>query len=146
MNAPPRERLYSPELLALATSLADYPLGDDLALRGEARSRTCGSSVLLGLGPGHDGAIARIGMRVSACAVGQASAAIFAREAAGRSASDILHALATIDAWLGGQGGLPDWPGMAALAAARAFPSRHGAIVLPWKAALDALSKAGTAG
>ena len=146
MNAPPRERLYSPELLALATSLADYPLVEDLALRGEARSRTCGSTVLLGLDPGQDGTIARIGLRVSACAVGQASAAIFAREAAGRSASGISRALATIDAWLGGQGGLPDWPGMAALAPARAFPSRHGAIVLPWKAALDALSKADAAG
>jgi len=42
-------------------------------------------------------------------------------------------------AWLGGAGQMPDWPGLAAIAAARDYPARHGAILLPWRAALDAL-------
>ena len=70
--------LYSPALLGLAVELAEYPLKDDMALRGEARSRSCGSTLQLGCTTDDDGAIAELGMRVSACAVGQASAAIFA--------------------------------------------------------------------
>jgi len=35
---------------------------------------------------------------------------------------------------------LPDWPGLDAIEAARAFPGRHGAMLLPWQAALAALS------
>jgi hypothetical protein len=37
---------------------------------------------------------------------------------------------------------LPDWPGVEAIAAARDYPARHGAIMLPWTAARDALSSA----
>ena len=33
----------------------------------------------------------------------------------------------------------PGWPGLDALAAARAYPARHGAILLAWRAALEAL-------
>jgi hypothetical protein len=39
---------------------------------------------------------------------------------------------------------MPDWPGLAAIAPAREFPGRHGAIMLPWTAARDALSGAAT--
>lgn len=146
MTAPPRERLYSPELLALATSLAEFPLAEGAALQGEARSRTCGSTVRMSLDVDDDGAITRLGMRVAACAVGQAAAAIFAQAAERNSASDIASSLAEMEAWLGGHGDLPDWPGVAAVATAREFPARHGAMLLPWRAALDALSKAGAAG
>jgi hypothetical protein len=36
---------------------------------------------------------------------------------------------------------LPDWPDFSLLEAARDYPGRHGALQLPWRAALDALSK-----
>jgi hypothetical protein len=35
---------------------------------------------------------------------------------------------------------LPDWPDIQQIEPARDYPGRHGAIALPWKAALDALS------
>jgi hypothetical protein len=47
---------------------------------------------------------------------------------------------AGIAAWLGGDAPLPDWPGLAALAPARAHPGRQEALLLPWKAAAQALS------
>lgn len=137
--------LYTPELLALAVSLADYPLDDDLLLRGEAVSRTCGSTIAAGLACAEHGRIERVGLRVSACAVGQASAAIFAQGASGASAGDIEAAEEAIANWLSG-GDTPDWPGIEAIAAARAHPGRHGAILLPWRAARAALSKAMQAG
>ena len=56
-------KLYTPEVLALAVSLAAYPLSPDLPLRGSARSRACGSTLELGLATDGDGCIARIGAR-----------------------------------------------------------------------------------
>ena len=133
-------RLYTPALLGLAVRLADYPLHDGLPLNGEARSPSCGSTLQLGIDTTPDQRIATLGMRVHACAVGQAAAAIFADAATGRDLTDIAKALQAIEQWLGGEGDLPDWPGIAAIEAARPFPGRHGAIRLPWQAAQQALS------
>jgi NifU-like protein involved in Fe-S cluster formation len=140
------ERLYTPELLALAVRLAEYPLTGDFPLVGEARSRSCGSTLAMGLATDADGRIERFGLRVAACAVGQASAAIFAAAAPGRSIDDLAATLAALEAWLADGGPIPDWPGIDALAAAQAYSARHGAMLLPWKAALDALSKHPAAG
>lgn len=132
--------LYTPELLALAVALADVPLTADLPLRGDAVSRTCGSTLTVGLQCGDGGRIERVGIGVSACAVGQAAAAIFATGAPGSSAVDVDAAESAIARWLAG-GEMPAWPGIGKIAAARAHPGRHGAILLPWRAARAALSK-----
>lgn len=137
------ERLYTPELLALAVELAGYPQLDAASCAGEARSPTCGSTLAMQLMLAPDGRIERVGMRVRACAVGQAAAAIFARHAAGRSAKQIDAALADIELWLSDdEADLPDWPDLPLIAAARGFPGRHGAMLLPWRAAAAALSNA----
>ena len=109
-------RLYTPELLGLAVELARWPRLAGTACHGDARSPTCGSTLTIDLELDEAGGIARIGMAVRACAVGQASAAIFARHAEGRSASDIARA------------------------------GSIGAMLLPWKAALAALSSTAPAG
>ena len=135
--------LYTPDVLALATGLAAYPLADDLPWRGEARSRSCGSAITLGLALDKTGAITRIGLRAQACAIGQAAAALFAAGATGMTASQIGPAEQAIAAWLAGTGGMPGWPGLATIAPAAAYPARHGAILLAWRAALEALSSDG---
>ncbi len=140
------QRLYTPELLALAVELAEYPPLDAAAAQGEARSPTCGSTLALDLALDNDGRIARLGMRVRACAVGQASAAIFARHARGRDLAAIRDALARLEAWLDDEGPAPEWPDLALVAPARAYPARHGAMLLPWKAAAAALSSVAPAG
>ena len=137
MNA---QRLYTPELLALTVELAQYPSIENAELRGEARSRTCGSTIALDLVPDRAGRIDSLGMRVRACAVGQAAAAIFARHAVGRDLEQIRAAHDRIEGWLDGEAPIADWPGLDAIAAAREYPGRHGAIILPWKAAIAALS------
>lgn len=140
MAAPRPAKLYSPELLAQAVALSAYPLDDRLALRADARSRTCGSEIVLGLDIADDGKVARIGMQVRACAIGQASAALLAQGAAGQNAGAIAATLSALEAWLAGDAALPDWPHLALLAPARDHPGRHGALLLPWKAATKALS------
>lgn len=135
--------LYSREVLALATSLSQWPLAPELPLFGSVRSSTCGSAIDLALRTDAEGRIAEIGVRAQACAIGQASAALFAKAAKGLSLDHVLAALDQLDAWLRGGGGLPTWPGLSAIAAAKDYPARHGAILLPWQAARDALSSAG---
>jgi NifU-like protein involved in Fe-S cluster formation len=136
--------LYTPEVLALATSLAAYPLNDNLIFRGSARSQSCGSSLELGLALDGD-RISQVGLRAHACAIGQAAAAIFAKAAAGHAVQEIAAAEREVAAWLAG-GSLPAWPGIAAIAAAAAYPARHGAVLLPWRAALSALPSAAACG
>jgi len=132
--------LYTPEILALAVELAEFPLDEARPLRGGAQSRVCGSRVTVAMRADDAGRIGDIGARVSACAIGQAAAALFLRSAQGRDAAGIAIALEEIEAWLTGAQVEPKWPGIGVLASARAFPARHAAILLPWKAALAALS------
>ena len=140
MTARPAAKLYSPALLGLATELAEFPLQDALPLRAEARSRSCGSVIAIGLALAENERIGQIGMTVSACAIGQASAALLARSAVGAEPARIKATTATLTTWLAGESGLPDWPGLDVLAPALPHPGRHGALLLPWKAACEALS------
>lgn len=144
MRADTAGKLYSVELLALATSLANYPIDDGLPLHAEGRSRTCGSTIALAMRLDEFGSIKDIGMRVSACAVGQASAAILAKGSIGRQVSDVIQARDQLRSWLNGDCGLPDWPQISVLDPAREHAGRHGAILLSWNAAVDALSMAGS--
>lgn len=140
------QRLYTPELLALAVELAKWPRLGEAALHGEARSPTCGSTLAMDLELDERGGIAGLGMTVRACAIGQASAAIFANAAEGRSADEIAQSLRELESWLAHEGALPAWPDLAPIEPARGYPARHGAMLLPWKAALAALSSTAPAG
>lgn len=137
--AGPARGLYTPDILAAATGLSAFPWIDDLPLRGEARSRSCGSSITLALSIDADGRIAQLGLRPHACAVGQAAAHVFASAAQGRSLGELKAARVELAAWLAGEGMQPDWPGAGLLEPARAYPARHAAILLAWDAAISAL-------
>ena len=132
--------LYSREMLGLAVELAAFPLDMDAPLRGEARSRACGSVVTVSAHQAVDGSLHDTGLRASSCAVGQAAAALFLRKAEGQDPESLRQVLAQLESWLGADGPMPDWPDIEIIAPARAFPARHGAILLPWQAAIAALS------
>ncbi len=131
--------LYTPEVLALATSLAEIPWDAGLPLASEARSRSCGSTIALSLALDGKGRIERLGVKSHACAIGQAAAAIFAKSAWGQTLEEVALHAGRIEAWLAGEAELPDWPGLGAIAAARDYPARHGAIMLAWNAARQLL-------
>lgn len=136
-----QSKLYTPGILALAVELANYPLNPDLPLTGEARSRTCGSALKLGLDLDPDGRVKHVGVQATACAIGQAAAALFARGVIGRNEAGIGEEGLALEEWLAGEGAPPEWPGIGILEQARDYPARHGAILLPWKAAQAALGK-----
>lgn len=105
---------------------------------GEARSPVCGSSIALSFALDQHGLVTEVGTQVTACAVGQAAASLFCTGACGLDGDAIARAGEAIGAWLGGAP-QPQWPGLAVLEPAREHAGRHGAILLPWKAATAAL-------
>lgn len=133
-------RLYSPDILALAINLADYPLSRPFTHHSVLRSRSCGSEIEIGLDEGDDGTVSSLGLRVTACAIGQAAAAIFANGGKGRTAEQIGQSTRAIELWLTGESAEPCWPGFAVLHKVKPFTGRHEALLLPWRAAILALS------
>ena len=134
--------LYTPHVLALAPGLAAWPWVEALPLQGSARSKSCGSTLQLGLETDSAGAVVSLGLKAQACAIGQAAAAIFAQSVIGRSPDEIAAAADAIFAWLTDDAPRPDWPGLDLIEPARAYPARHGAIMLAWDAARDLLPTA----
>jgi NifU-like protein involved in Fe-S cluster formation len=137
MNAP----LYTTEILRLAASLEEPRALEREDGRAEVRSPTCGSTLDLAVQL-DDGRIVALSQQVRACAFGQASAALLERSAIGRSHSEVKEAHDRFAAWLEGSGDEPGWPGLAALSPARSRKSRHGAMLLPFRALVAALNSA----
>ena len=138
MNAP----LYTTEILRLAASLPEPRELERPDGRAELRSPTCGSRVATAVQLDDAGRVQAVSQQVHACAFGQASAALLERGSAGRSRAEVEGALSELADWLGGGAAEPGW-GLAALAPARSRTSRHGAIVLPFRALLAAIEAAG---
>lgn len=132
--------LYTNEILRLATGTVEWPRLDHADVSVERRAPLCGSSLLLDLALDGGERIAAVGMRPQSCAMGQASATLFARHAVGKDRAAIVTAFATMRDWLTGKSDVqPDWPEIEILAPARDYPARHGAILLPFDAARAAL-------
>ena len=137
MTAPTRPILYTPQILALAVELGSYPYDADAPIKGAARSRTCGGTLSISFADRRS----RPGLQVTACAIGQAAAAIFARHFPRGGLESLKPSADRIANWLADEAPLPDWPDLDLIASAREYPARHGAILLPWNAAIDALCK-----
>lgn len=137
MSAP----LYNRDILALAVATSEYLPIADARHRVSKRAPLCGSAIILDLDTDDAGRITRVGMHVEACALGQASATLLARHAPGQGLAELRAARSAIAGWFGGTGDRPDWPGFDLLAPARDYPARHGAILLPFDAAIAALEK-----
>ena len=136
MNAP----LYTLDILRLAGSLPEPVVLERVDGSAELNSPICGSIVRAEVQL-NEGRIQSLSQQVQACAFGQASAALVARHAVGRHRDDIAAMLDQLSAWLSGESDLKsDWPGIEALAPARSRPSRHGAVLLPFRALLAAMS------
>ena len=137
MNAP----LYTTEILRLAASRTAPSELERADGRAELRSPTCGSRVATAVELDGEGRVAALSQRVHACAFGQASAALLERGAGGRSRDEVERAVSELSDWLGGGEREPGW-GLTALAPARPRKSRHGAILLPFRALLAAIEAA----
>ncbi|MEO9635784.1 MAG: iron-sulfur cluster assembly scaffold protein [Parasphingorhabdus sp.] len=135
--------LYTRDILRLAVSIPHQQRLEKPDGSAELRSRTCGSVVAADVIVSDNGEIAELGMIISACALGQASAAILGAEAIGRTQSDIVKAQSGLHAFFDKRADSPgDWQNMDKLEAAREHKGRHAAILLPYDALVAALADA----
>lgn len=108
-------------------------------------SRICGSVIEVDIVV-TDGVITGYGHEVSACALGQTSAAIVAREIVGTRADDFLALARQMREMLKADGTPPDgkWSDLAYLEPVREFPARHASTLLVFDAVVDAIEKRST--
>ncbi|SOC13930.1 NifU-like protein involved in Fe-S cluster formation [Rhodobacter sp. JA431] len=136
-------KLYADRVLALA---ADIPLTDPIdapSHEATARAPLCGSNIAVALRQ-EDGKITAFSQRVHACALGQASASIFAAQVIGCTEAEVQALRDALAAMLQG-GPVPAAPfaDYEVLQAARDYPNRHASILLAPDATLKALRGAG---
>ncbi len=124
-------KLYSQRILALASAIPHQERLDSPDATITKRSPLCGSTVTVDLDIA-DGRIVRFGQDVKACALGQASAAVFGEQAVGLSLEEARAGRDALRAMLREDGPVPDAPfdGYAALEPARAYRNRHASILL----------------
>lgn len=135
--------LYTRAILRLAVSIPHQQRLDNPDGTAELRSKTCGSKVAADVMLTDSGRLKDLGFEISACALGQASAAILGAQAIGKSAADIGSARSNLAAFLDGSIETPgEWPDIDNLAAAQGHKGRHAAILLPYDAVIAALADA----
>ncbi|MGE0180433.1 MAG: iron-sulfur cluster assembly scaffold protein [Sphingomonas sp.] len=131
--------LYNRDILRLAAAIPHLRRLAAPQASVERRAPLCGSRVIVDLALDEDGRIGALGQQVNACALGQAAAALMGGHAIGRTMAELDRARDTLAAYLAGARADPgDWPGVDALAVARDYPARHGAILLPFEAVAEA--------
>ena len=134
--------LYSTDILLLAVAAGLHGRLTSPDATAQGRTPVCGSSITLDLTLDDNGCIERIGMDLHACAMGQAAAQIFASGAIGRDHAALADAEQGLRGWLNTvQQGLPDWPGIEALAVVRPYPARHEAVLLPFRVGAEAVAQ-----
>jgi len=134
--------LYNTDILSLSSTLKNERLVDP---DGTSRkvSKLCGSWVEIDINI-LDGRISESALRVQACALGQASAAILKENIIGASKEDILNARDGLRAMLKDGGSPPKgrFKRLALLVDVAAYPARHTSTMLAFNAALEAMEVA----
>jgi len=131
--------LYNRDILRLAASIPNQRRLEHPQASAERRSSVCGSTVAVDVVLDQYAHVAKLGLEVHACALGQASAALMSAACIGKSASEIAAARDKLAAFLKGESEDPgEWPGLDLFRAARPFAARHPSILLAFEAAAEA--------
>jgi NifU-like protein involved in Fe-S cluster formation len=137
--------LYSEKILEIA---ANQPVPGRLARpHGSARrtSRICGSAIEVDVTV-KDGTVTGYGHEISACALGQTSAAIVASNIVGAPVAEFLRVRSEMTDMLKAGGPPPSgdrWEALRYLEPVRGFPNRHASTLLVFEAVAEAIEKAG---
>lgn len=135
--------LYNTEILTLSASLENAALNNP---HGSARkvSKLCGSWVEVDVKLGEDGRVIEAAMRVQACALGQASAAILKAGIIGASLEALSSALDALSHMLKSNGAPPKgrFERLKILSGVADYPARHASTLLAFEAAVDAVERA----
>jgi NifU-like protein involved in Fe-S cluster formation len=135
--------LYTTEILRLATNIPHLGRLDAPDGCADKRSLTCGSKISVDVRLDDAGQVQDFAQMVSACALGQASACLLGRDVVGKNLAELEAARDTLRLWLKREADGPgDWQGLSVFEAARDYPARHAAILLPFDAVIEAIRKA----
>ena len=134
--------LYNTDILTLSSTLenASLPAPDGTARK---VSKLCGSWLEIDLNI-EDGVVSDCALRVQACALGQASAAILKESVLGASLAELTDAREGLRALLKAGGAAPTgrFAKLALLAGVAKYPARHTSTMLAFDAAVTAFENA----
>ena len=135
--------IYNRRILELAANiphLGRLPRPDASAT---AHSKLCGSTVTVDLVL-DDGRVRDFAHDVKACALGQASSSIMARNIIGATPGELREVREQVRAMLKQNGAPPTgkWADIAVLEPVRDFKARHASTLLTFDAVVDALAQA----
>ncbi|MFN7319717.1 MAG: iron-sulfur cluster assembly scaffold protein [Methylobacterium sp.] len=134
--------VYNRRILELA---ADIPRQGRLAhpdASATAHSRLCGSTVTVDLSMAGD-VVTDFAQEVQACALGQASSSIMARNVVGSTAGELREMRDTLRRMLKENGAPPagKWEDLRVLEPVRDFKARHASTMLTFDAVVDAIQQ-----
>ena len=137
--------LYNQRILKLAAEIPHIGSLDAPQATADAVSRLCGSKVHVELSLAEDNTVAAFAHEVEACALGQASSAVMAREIIGCSAQELRDVGAAMRAMLKENGAPPSgkWADLEVLEPVRAYKNRHASTLLTFDAVEDCLQQLG---
>lgn len=135
--------LYSNGILDAAAAIPPAQRLDAPQASAKKVSRVCGSEVEVDLSV-ENGKVAEFGMEARACALGQASSSIVARNIVGATTIELCRLRDEMRAMLK-EGGPPPagerWKELAMLAPIRDYPQRHASTMLVFEAVCDCLDQ-----
>lgn len=133
------DSLYNTDILSLAATLKNETLPEP---QGTSRkvSKLCGSWVEIDVNV-EDGKVSETALRVQACALGQASAAILQEQIIGASLEELETARDALRAMLkeDGKVSFGRFEKLALLSGVKAYPARHTSTMLAFEAAVEAV-------
>ena len=138
--------IYNRRILELAADIPHLGRLPNPDASATAHSKLCGSTVTVDLVM-RDGRVTDFAHDVKACALGQASASIMARNVIGASADELRALRAEVRAMLKDNGAPPQgkWADVAVLEPVRDFKARHASTLLTFDAVADAIAQIETA-
>lgn len=132
--------VYNRRILELAGDIRRIGVLDDADASASAISKMCGSKVTVHVKMA-DGKVSGFSHQVHACALGQASSSVMARQVIGATRDEIESVRDAMRAMLkdGGEPPTGKWSDLEVLQPARDFKNRHQSILLTFEATLDAI-------
>lgn len=134
--------VYNRKILEFAADIPRLQRLDAPDATATAISRLCGSKVTVDLKLA-DGKVSDFGHDVKACALGQASSSIMARNVVGSTPGELRELRRRMYAMLkeGGEPPSGRWQDLEALVPVRDFKARHASTLLTFDAVVDALDQ-----
>ena len=134
--------VYNKRIIELAGNIPRLGRLADAQATATAHSKLCGSTVTVDLKMDGDEVI-DFAHEVKACALGQASSSIMARNVIGAKAQELRSLRETVRKMLKESGAPPSgkWADIAVLEPVRDYKARHASTLLTFDAVVDAISQ-----